>query len=208
MIIRTVLSALYLCMYPVCVYVSRKKQSIPPTSPISINGCPLETTPTFKYLGIILSSDLSWSNHINNTCSKAKQILGLIYRRFYRHSNKQTLRQLYLSLVRPHLEYAACVWSPHLQKDIDTLEKTQLFASKICTKTWDSSYYELLTKLHLPSLAQLRLHMNLCLMYKIVHGLMYFPPGLVVPNINLTHSTHSILTLIHSRLLIMSLRAT
>ena len=114
--------------------VSRKKQDTHPNPSISLNGCPLEFTPTFKYLGLLISSDLSWSSHIDNICSKAKRILELLYRHFYRHSNEQTLRQLYLSLVRPHVEYAAPVWSPHLNKYITMLERTQQFACKMCKK--------------------------------------------------------------------------
>ena len=41
-------------------------------------------------------------------------------------TNTQTvtldLLQLYLSLVRPHTEYAAPVWDPHLLSDINSLE--------------------------------------------------------------------------------------
>ena len=87
-------------------------------------------------------------------------------------------RQLYLSLVRPHLEYAAPVWSPYLHKDINMLERTQQFASKMCTKIRDSSYNELLERLHLPTLAQHRLHLSLCFMYRTIHKLLYFPPNI------------------------------
>ena len=73
-------------------------------------------------MGILLSEDLSWSPHINAICSKARQVLGLLYRRFYNFSNTDTLVQLYTSLVRPHLEYACPVWVPHLTKDIQALE--------------------------------------------------------------------------------------
>ena len=58
-----------------------------------------------EYLGVLLSSNLSWNPHITSVCSKAKQILGLLYRRFYNHAEGDTLKQLYLSLIRPHLEY-------------------------------------------------------------------------------------------------------
>ena len=132
-----------------CIFmlVSRKNKSSIPSVTISLCGIPLENVTTFKYLGVLLSSDLSWSSHIQKTCSKAGQLLGLLYRRFYRHSSEQTLRQLYISLVLPHLEYGSSVWSPHMQKDVAMLEKTQHFACKISTKLWDSNYYELLDRL-------------------------------------------------------------
>ena len=44
--------------------VSRKRQHIHPNPSICLNGSPLELTPTFKYLGLLISSDLSWSDHI------------------------------------------------------------------------------------------------------------------------------------------------
>ena len=171
--------------------VSRKKLHTHPNPSISLNGSPLEFTPTFKYLGLLISSDLSWSSHIDNICSKAKRILGLLYRRFYRHSNEQTLQQLYLSLVRPHLKYAAPVWSPHLNKYIIMLERTQQFACNMCTKIWDSSNNELLDRLHLPTLAQRRLYLSLCFMYRIIHGLMYFPTNIIVPSSTSSHYTRS-----------------
>ena len=65
-------------------------------------------------------------------------------------------------------------WSPHLHKDITILEKIQQFASKMCTKTWDCSYNEPLDRLQLPTLAQHKLHLSLCFMYRIIHGLNVF----------------------------------
>ena len=61
------------------------------------------------------------------------------------NSTPETLNQLYVSFVRPHLEYATPVWDPHLQKDIDKLEKVQKFALRMCTKNWMASYDDLLT---------------------------------------------------------------
>ena len=88
---------------------------------ISVYGSPLESTTTFKYLGLTIASDLSWTTHIDNICSQGKRMLGLVYWRFYKHSDMKTLHQLYVSLVWPQLEYAAAVWSPHLQKDIGSV---------------------------------------------------------------------------------------
>ena len=81
-----------------------------------------------------------------------------LYRRFYQHTDQETLLQLYVSIVHPHLEYAAPVWDPHMKKDQDLLESTQKFACKMTdeTKNWDKGYDELLYMKTLPSLAVTR----------------------------------------------------
>jgi len=166
-----------------CKYmlVSRKSVHTFPDPVICLYRLPLESVSSFKYLGVLLTSDLSWSGHAKNACTKARQLIGLIYRRFYKYWSAQTLHQLYLTLVCPHLEYAVSVWSPHLQKDIDKLEKIQKFATKVCTKLWDWSYHELLAKLHLPTLTERRLHIDLCLMYKLFMGSCIFHRTLWLP---------------------------
>jgi len=65
---------------PKCKFmlVSRKKQNTNLHPSISVYGSPLDSTTTFKYLGLIIASHLSWTTHIDNICSKAKHILGLV----------------------------------------------------------------------------------------------------------------------------------
>ena len=57
----------------------------------------------FTYLGVLLSHDLSWGEHVRAICSKARKILSLLYRRFYNNAPSSTvvctLLQLYISLV-------------------------------------------------------------------------------------------------------------
>ena len=98
-----------------------------PDEPLILGDLPLQKVDTFRYLGVLLSQDMSWSPHVRATCSKAKKVLGLLYRKFYRCSNRNdTLIQLYMSLVRPHLEYACLVWAPHMAKDIHAIENVQI----------------------------------------------------------------------------------
>ena len=68
-----------------------------------LDGHPLDKVETFKYLGALLSHDLSWGEHVQSTCARAKTILGLLYRQFYNHTSGNAMLHLYLSLVRPHL---------------------------------------------------------------------------------------------------------
>ena len=51
----------------------------PPTIRINLNGHPVAQCKSAKYLGVTISSDLSWKEHVTMTCKKAKQQLGLIH---------------------------------------------------------------------------------------------------------------------------------
>lgn len=160
-----------------CMIISRKKKPITPQCALILNGNNLEQVKSYKYLGLLLTADLSWSSHISSVCLKARKILGLLYRRFYGNLSQDALKQLYLSLVRPHLEYGCHVWNPYLEKDKKALESVQRFACRIASAHWDESYGSLLELLNLQSLQERRSHARLGLLYKILYKLSYFPEG-------------------------------
>ena len=173
--------------------ISRKRNAVEPPQ-LVLNGAPLEQVETFKYLGVLLSSNLSWSAHIDSICTKARKLTGLLYRRFYGNMDHHSLLELYSVLIRPHLEYAAPIWDPHLIKDTTKLENVQKFALKMCLKKWDVGYQELLDLSQLPTLENRRLYLKLCTLYKIIHGYFYFPPNVFIPQVS-RHS--SSLPLVH-----------
>ena len=49
---------------------------------LSLCGQVLEQVECFKYLGVLLTSYLTWSKHTESNCAKAKKHLGRIYRCF------------------------------------------------------------------------------------------------------------------------------
>ena len=62
-------------------------------------------------VGVTFTSDLNWKDHILGITARAKRLLGSLKKAFV--SRGSTLwKNLYISLVRPHLEYAVKVWSP------------------------------------------------------------------------------------------------
>ena len=80
------------CKY---IVISRKKQPILPLTPILICGNALERANSFKYLGVWIAKDLTWSRHVTEICTKARRVVGLIYRQY---STPETLNQLYMFL--------------------------------------------------------------------------------------------------------------
>ena len=157
------------------LFISHKRiYSISPPC-LTLNGQELARVSSYKYLGVLITSDLMWSSHIAKVCNKTRKLIGLFYRTFYKHSTVETMLKLYCSFIRPHLEYAAAAWDPYLKKDIDLLEDVQKFALKVCNKSWNLSYEELLSKSHLASLQTRRQQFKLCHIFKIVHNFAFFP---------------------------------
>ena len=138
-----------------CSYITlatKNTCTIPPPI-LYVSGTPLHLVSSVRYLGIQLNSDLSWSCHTSNLCNKAGQLVGLLYRWFYKHANTSTLLQLYKAFIRPHLEYCAIVWDSHLLKDMDALEKVQRSALRMCLNNWSLDHDQLYQLSNLPLLA-------------------------------------------------------
>ena len=110
------------CKYMV---ISKRKSRAIPCQTMMLYNKPMDRVSSYKYLGVTICNDLAWSTHIDKIASKTRQLIGMLYRRFYKWSSSNALLQLYLSLIRPHLEYATQVWSPHQLKDIQKLEAVQ-----------------------------------------------------------------------------------
>ena len=172
----------------------RLGRSVPSCTP-SLNGQPLDRVHQYKYLGVVLTDDLTWSTRISEITNKARKqlklIIGLIYRQFYSMSSTPSLLQLYTSLVRPHLEYATQVWDPFLIKDIHKLESVQKFALKICCKHWDTSCSENLHQNLLPELSLRRRYLSLSYFYNLINGHFEFFRICQPCYINLPYSTCS-----------------
>ena len=119
----------------------------------------LETTESERDLGIIVSSNFDQKVQINSVWNRANRVLGMLKRTFI---SKETDRRkiFYISMIRPHLEYAVQVWNPRLIGDIERLEKVQQRATKIPTKLSKMSYDQRLTQLGLTSLEDRRLDTN------------------------------------------------
>ena len=141
--------------------IKKNSNSLPPPQ-ITLNGTVLKRVFSYKYLGVTLTANMSWSPHITECCNKTRKLIGLLYRHFHQHSSSNTLTKPYRSFIRPHLEYASIVWNPNFKVEIEALENVQKFALRVCTKSWDSNYDELLATTKLPSLKDRRTQACLC----------------------------------------------
>ena len=114
-----------------------------------LNGDSISDMVCHRDLGVIMSRDLSWSNHYDYISAKAYKTLGLIRHSFHHISSISTKRTLYISLIRPQILYGSQIWRPHLIKDIIKIENIQRRASKFIPNDFLSDYKSRLTSLHI-----------------------------------------------------------
>ena len=76
-------------------------------------------------LGVAFDRELEFKNHSAKIVTKASQMLGFVFRWSREFRSALITRHLYISFVRPILEYASQVWSPFYKVDIDRVEAVQ-----------------------------------------------------------------------------------
>ena len=81
-----------------------------------------------------------------------------------------TMKRLYTSMVRPHLEYSNTVTYPRLEKDKKLLERVQRRTTKLIPGFKDLPFEERLKRMKLPGLAYRRARGDMIEVYKITHG--------------------------------------
>ena len=79
--------------------------------------------------------------------------------------------KMFISRVRPILEYNCELWSPHYVTHIDWIESIQRTYTRRIDTLFELSYRDRLRYCNLELLELRRLKRDLCLVYKIIHGL-------------------------------------
>jgi hypothetical protein len=157
------------------IRITTKGKIIP--SSYFIHGKELNITSKGKYLGITISQNLSWNNHIDNVCRKANNTTAFLRRNL--SSCPANIRtKCYTTFVRPQLEYASSVWAPHTQSNINKLESVQWRAARFATGNYNttSSVTTMLNHLKWDTLQQHCLRTKEIMMYRIINGLVAVEP--------------------------------
>ena len=85
-----------------------------------------------KHLGLTLSHNGQWTDHIHNIKSSAAKVLGIM-RKLKFSLSRSALNKTYFSYLLPTLEYASSVWDGCTAQNADTLDKVQNAAARIVT---------------------------------------------------------------------------
>ena len=177
------------CFVLSTVRSKRSNQSI--SNKYYLNGVLLTNNACVLDLGVTISSDLSYTTHVNNIVAKALQRSSILFRGFASR-NLQLLRKAFVTYIRPILEYNSILWSPNLVYLIDLIESVQRKFSKRIPSLSILPYSSRLNRLNLQPLELRRLHLDLINYYKILNGLSPLHPNdyfLIYSPITSTRST-------------------
>ena len=121
----------------------------------------------YPYLGVSLSENLNWKQHILNITNKAKSTLGFVKRNLH-HCPQKVKDQAYKSLVRPRLEYGCTVLDPYRAYQKSWIKQVQRRAARFVTRTYTREEGCVTNALNWPTLEKRRQVARLTLMYKCV----------------------------------------
>ncbi|RZC37033.1 hypothetical protein BDFB_009272 [Asbolus verrucosus] len=133
----------------------------------TINKNIIKVIESQKDLGIVITTQLKWTNHVINIVKRANSMIYL-FRKAFQSLNETTFTKLYKTYIRPLLEFGNVIWSPNLKKDINSLEKVQRRATKLVGKFKNTSYGERKRMLKISDLKQRRIRGDLIWTYKIL----------------------------------------
>ena len=102
----------------------------PEFQPIVLNNDIIEQVDNTKILGLVLSNDLTWNNHVDFMVKKANKRLFLLTLLKRAEVQLEDMITIYTSIIRPVLEYACVVWHSslpeYLHNDIEGVQKRAL----------------------------------------------------------------------------------
>ena len=135
----------------------------------SMGGHNLSKSACEKDIGVDIDPHLQFETHINNIVNKANRILA-IARKTFDCMDRVCFSYILKGLVRPQLEYAAPIWSPHLIKLKEIIENVQRRATKMVPGLSSLTYPERLRELNIPTLAYRRIRGDMIQVYKLTSG--------------------------------------
>ena len=154
----------------------------------------LEETTVERDLGVLISNDLKSFAQSKKAAAKANSVLGQLKRSIIKF-DKFTLKTLYTSIVRPHLEYASSAWSPYRSKDIKILETVQRRATKLVPELRNLPYEKRLTELGLTTLKERRERGDAIQYFKIINNINivdWYHPNNQKPSSNINGPSNNI----------------
>lgn len=167
--------------------ISRKRLQ-PAHPPLFMLNQQITEVNCHKHLGLYFSNDGSWHKHIDYIKEKAWSRINVM-RKLKFQLDRRALEIIYISFIRPILEYGNEIWDNCTQYEKDDIEKIQIEAARISTgATKLVSIENLYSEIGWDTLESRRKKQKLTLFYKMVNNLTPQYLSNIVP-MNITETT-------------------
>jgi histone H3/H4 len=156
------------------LHFSRKRNHIP--IEIKMENKQISIVKSHKHLGVIIQQDGKWSEHLDSISAKAYRRLDIL-RSLSKQLDKLSLQKLYLSFIRPILEFSSPVWGNLNRHEEEMLEEIQRSAIRVVTGAKRGTSHEpLYAEVGWPTLEERRKYQMLVMIFKMINNLA--PPTL------------------------------
>ena len=99
----------------------------------------IEEYENVRDLGVIVSNNAEFLEHIDLLIKKVRKVIGWILRSFLNRS-LEFMKRMWISIVRPLIDYGSQIWSPQEGPLMDRIEKLQYDFSKLIHEIRNMSY--------------------------------------------------------------------
>ena len=90
----------------------------------SLHQQTLEQVRFTKYLGLTITDNLEWGQHVSETSCITTMTMGFLQRNLA-FAPRNSKEAAYKTLIHPQLEYAATIWHPYYETETKKVEKVQ-----------------------------------------------------------------------------------
>jgi hypothetical protein len=130
-----------------------------PHPPLVFCGLQLKESKSFKIVGLTITYNLSWTEHVGRIAKHANRAVAMM-KRASNILDKSALAAVYKSSVRSRMEYCCPIWMAAGKSALARLDKVDARARRLLGK--DES-------LQLPSLSHRRWVAGLCVFHRLFH---------------------------------------
>ena len=152
-----------------CLRVWPGSTEKPDTQYLSPDNSPIEEKQHLRDLGVEISSDLTFTIHIENTVSAATKLVGWALRSFRRRS-KLVMMTIWKSLVQSKLDYCSQLWCPTDQASISRMESVARHFTAQVAGLDQLDYWDRLKNLRLYSQERRRERYRILFIWKVLQG--------------------------------------
>ena len=131
-----------------------------PHPPLVFCGVTLQEATSFKIVGLTITHNLSWTEHVARTAKNANRAVALL-KRSSAVLDGPALATVYKSHVRSRMEYCCPIWMAAGKAALGRLDRVDARARRIIG---------LKHSLPLPSLSHRRWVAGLCVFHRLLHG--------------------------------------